>query len=114
MHVRAFLLQLHDIAKRKDAERYMECCPRRCQGLREVLEEAARAGLRYKESLPLHLRLVQEEREEWEEAVCKRQEEIEEKVRKMREVREAARKRWEDLEEEFLKIGEKCYKRQHS
>ena len=96
MHVRAFLLQLHDIAKRKGAERYMECCSRRCQGLREVLEEAARAGLRYKESLPLHVRLAQEKREEWEEAACKMREEMEEKVRKRRE----------EWEEEVRKIRE--------
>ena len=101
MHVRAFLLQLHDIAKRKGAERYMECCPRRCQGMREVLEEAARAGLRYKESLPPHVRRAREKREE---AARKRQEEMEEKYRKMREVKGPTRTRWrEDWKRNFSK-----------
>ena len=55
-----FVFQFLVEAKRQGYERYMECSPRLCQGLRKVLEEAARAGLRYK-NLPLHDR---EEREE--------------------------------------------------
>ena len=60
MHIMAFLLQKVEKAKSWGADRYMECSARRCQGLREVLEAAAGAALRYK-SPPPHLR---EEREE--------------------------------------------------
>ena len=71
----AFLLQCLETAKSWGADHYMECSARRCQGLREVLEELARTALRHKSLPPL----VREEREE-----AARKEQFEEVLRKRR------------------------------